>query len=196
MNKVFSTLKKYSKELTLYLLYATAGLAFLYYVGNFANAFLPVIGNLLLMFVEISLWIITPVLLTAGKNDLAKVVMRPIFIYWTIATIFGFLEDCLLVSGKAEGIVIAIGVFEFFIACAFIVLSVFTILGFAQKKTAYKKLALLIFCGSLFFYIIVFALRVANAAGAARWNDYFGIIYKYLVLPFGMFFMALYFEFK
>ena len=55
MNGFFITLRKFSKESAMYLLYATCFFCLLFYVGNFGGSFISVLGNLFLMVVEIAM---------------------------------------------------------------------------------------------------------------------------------------------
>ena len=194
MNALFIGMRKLSKELATYLLFATGVFCLLFYVGNFGGGFLPVMGNLFLMILEIALWIVIPVLLTVGKNDLAKKALRPIFSFWLIHTVYTFLTDC--TQGGGWALADALCVFELLIACAFIVMAVFTVLSYVRKDMRLKKIAFLIFVGCLVFYLVVFSLRVVvYAQMGVGWNAYFEAIYNYLSLPFGMFFLAQHFEF-
>lgn len=197
MNSFFTTLKKYSKESATYILYATSLFCLLYYVGNFGGGFLSVIGNLFLMLVEISLWLLMPILLSTGKQDMAKSALRPIFTFWLVYTVFTYLTDCTQIApGWSSDTTIAMGVFELLLACAFIVIAVLTVFASLKKDRKLKRIAFLIFAGALVFYLVLFSLRVAvYAEDGMGWSGYFEAIYKYLTLPIGMFFLVQHFEF-
>ena len=192
MNRFFVTLRKYSREAALYLLYATGAFCFIYYVGNFGGGFLSVMGNLFLMFAEIALWISVPILLSMGKKATAKSALRPVFTFWLLYTVFTYLDECRgIAPAFSTGVTIAMGVFELLLACALLVIAVLTVLASLRKEQKMKKVALLIFTACLIVYLVVFALRVAVYAEiGAGWSDYFGVIYQFLTLPFGMYFLA------
>jgi len=196
MNSIFIGMKKFSKEIAMYLLYATGLFCLLFYAGNFGGSFLPVMGNLFLMILEIALWILVPILLTMGKNTAAKYTMCPVISYWTISTIFSFLGDCTGIGAGAPALTTALGVFELFIACALVVIVALAVISIVKKDACYKRVSMFIFIGVLVFYLVAFSLRTAvYAKWGMAWNDYFEVIYRYLSLPFAMFFMLLHFEF-
>jgi len=196
MNGFFITLRKFSKESAMYLLYATCFFCLLFYVGNFGGSFISVLGNLFLMVVEIALWLAIPVLLSIGKQEMAKSTMRPIFTFWLLYTVFSYLTDCTQIVAGLSGTMIAMGVFEFLFAGALIVIAALTIVASLKKDLKYKKIALLIFAAAMVADIVLFSLRVAvYAEMRMRWHLYLEAIYKYLTLPFGMFFAGLHFEF-
>lgn len=196
MNDIFAAMKRYSKEGAVYALFATSIFCLLYHVGAFGNAFLPVMGNLFLMLVEVALWVVLPVLLCVGKHDEAKGAFRPIFTFWILYTIIRYLEESIALGNGKGGLVISTGVFELLIACAFGVLAVFALLAITKNRQDFKKTILFVFLGCLVLCLVTFSLRIALLArGKAGWNNYFGVIYKYLTLPFAMFFLMLHFEY-
>ena len=197
MNNFFVMMKKFSKEIATYALYVAAAFCLLYHVGNFGEAFLPVMGNLVLLLVEVALWGLLPILLSIGKHSVAKGAYRPIFAFWLLSTIFAYLEECTLIGKGSGGVATSMGVFELLIACAFVVIAVFSVLALAQEKPEWKKVVFFVFLGCLFLYLIVFSLRIALFAKAKMpWNSYFEVLYKYFVLPFAMFFLTIHFEFS
>lgn len=196
MNDIFSAMKKYSKEVATYALYATSLFCLLYHVGNFGDSFLSVMGNLFLMIVEVALWGIIPILLSIGKHDEAKSAFRPIFTFWVLYTIIGYFNECTGIVKGFGGVAVSMGVFELLIACAFTVFAVLAILSILKNKPEFKKILLFIFMGCLVLYLVTFSLRVAlYAKWKMGWNSYFEVIYKYLALPFAMFFLLLHFEY-
>jgi len=195
MNDIFIGMKKFSKEIAIYLLYATGLFCLLYYVGGFAGGdFLPVISNLFMLLLEVALWILIPVRL--GKQDIAKNALRPIFSYWLVSSVFSCLRSCLWVTAWTSEVVIASDVFKLLLACALVVIAVLIVVASIKKDVDLKKIAFLIFTGCLVFYLVVFALEMADNAGlGVGWNQYFGTIYQFITLPFGMYFLAQHFEF-
>ena len=189
-------MRKFSKEIAMYLLYATGLFCLLFYAGSFGGSFLPVIGNLFSMILEIGLWLLVPILLTMGKNTAAKYTMCPVIAYWTISTIFTFLDECTGIGAGSAPTAIAMGVFELFIACALVVIVALAVIAIVKKDTFFKRICMFIFLGVLVFYLVAFSLRTAvYARWGAAWNNYFGVIYRFLALPFAMFFLLLHFEF-
>ena len=196
INNCFIGMKKYSKESAMYLLYATGFCCLFCYVGAFGGGFLSVIGVLLLMIVEIALWLVIPLLLSLGKQNAAKRAMCPIFAFWILNSIFSSLRDCTGIGNWSGDVEIAKGVFELLLACALIVIAAFAVFSIAKEDQKPKKTAFCIFAGCMIFYLVIFALTVAEYADdGAGWSSYFGAIYTYLTLPFGMFFLVQHFEF-
>ena len=197
INEAINAVKRRSESICQILFYVVSALCFIYYVGDFNGGFMPVMGTLLSMVIEVGLWLLIPVLLSIRRRSIAKWAFLGISIYWALTTIFSLLQGAGLATAFASSLSCATGVFSFLVACAMIVVSIFGVLAYWKKDTKMKLIAICIFIGTLVFYLVFFALRVAlGAAWNDPWNAYFALIYEYLVIPFAMLFAALAFWFE
>ena len=118
-------------------------------------------------------------------------------LYWLITSLFSLLDRTALARKGLSDLAISIGVFSFLTACALIVMTAVALTALTRKDAKLKFISLLIYGGTLIFYIVLFCLSVAISA---KWDDgwtaYFEHICNYLVLPFAMGFVAIAFGFK
>ena len=158
---------------------------------------MPVMGTLLSMIIEVSLWLLIPVLLSIRRRSVAKWAFLGLSIFWVLTSIFSLLDGAGLATAGADGLACAVGVFSFLVACALITTTVLAVIAYWKKDQKLKIVSILVFLGSLVFFLVLFALRVALAADwDAGWATYFFLIYSYLLIPFAMLFAALAFWFS
>ena len=197
MNAFLGKLKRTSEYIAMILFFVASFFVMLYYIGNFGADFMPVIGNLLSMLLDVAIWMIVPVCIAMRKRCLAKSAAVGVSGYWLISSLFDLLDSTSLARSVYDDISIAIGVFSFLSACALIVMTIFFVLSMVNKNKDQKFIALCIFLGTLLFYLVLFSLSTASAADVgANWNAYFMLIYKYLVIPFAILFIGFAFAFK
>ena len=197
MNQVINAVKRRAESICQILFYIAAGFCFFYYVGNFNGAFMPVLGTFLSMVLEVALWLLIPVLLSIRRRSVAKWAFLGLSIFWALTTIFDLLQQTGLATPGAGSLSAATGVFCFLIACAMIVMSVFAAIAYWKKDTKLKLIAFAIYLCTLIFFLVLFSLRTAlNANWNAAWNEYFYLIYGYILIPFAMGFAALAFWLK
>ena len=197
MNAFLGKLKRTSEYIAMILFFVASFFVMLYYIGNFGADFMPVIGNLLSMLLDVAIWMVVPVCIAMRKRCLAKSAAVGVSGYWLISSLFDLLDRTSFARSVYGDILIAIGVFSFLSACALIVMTIFFVLSMVNKNKDQKFIALCIFLGTLLFYLVLFSLSTAVAAdGGANWNVYFMLIYKYLVIPFAILFIGFAFAFK
>ena len=196
LNQIINAVKRRSESICQILFYIAAGLCFFYYVGNFNGSFMPVLGTFISMVLEVALWLLIPVLLSIRRRSIAKWAFLGLSIYWALTKIFELLQGTRLATTGAGSLACATGVFCFIIACAMIVMSVFAVVAYWKKDKKTKLIALAIYLCTLVIYLVLFALLTAFNAGWAAWNEYFNLIYSYIVIPFAMCFAALAFWFS
>ena len=195
-NQVINTVKRRSESVCEALFYVVAGLCFIFYVGSFNGSFMPVMGTLLSMGLEVGLWLLIPVLLSIRRRSIAKWAFLGLSIYWALTTIFSMLDGAGLATTGATALSGATGVFCFIIACAMIVTTVFATVAYWKKDKKMKVTALLIFLGTILLFVVLFGLQVAlYAKWGMAWNVYFHLVYGYLLIPVAMCFAALAFWF-
>ena len=197
LNQTINTLKRRAESICQILFYIVAGLCFIYYVGNFSGGFMPVMGTLLSMAIEVSLWLLIPVLLSVRRRSVAKWAFLGLSIFWALTTIFSLLDSAILCTTGASALSCATGVFGFLVACAMIVVSVLAPVAYWKKDSKLKIIALLVYLGTLILFLVLFSLRVAlYAKWGMNWSEYFYLLYNFLVIPVAICFAALAFWFE
>ena len=178
---------KLSKMLTIIFLFVAAGSNLLVSVGNFGNAFMSVIGDLITLVFETALYGLIAVLLIMGKTELAKKALYPIISYWLISTILGDLSMSANIVAGANGLVIVFALFEFAIALLLItaaILFVLSLSGKAKRQNAVWILVLFVLALSALsmLFRIIFYITVGS-----DWTRYFTAIFE-CAFNFGMVF--------
>ena len=196
MAEIMNALKKRAESICTILFYAASALCFFYYVGNFGGDFMPVMGNLFALFLEVGLWLVIPLLLTLRKRSIAKWAFLGISIYWLLTTLFNLLGHTGFAGSGKSALSCAIGVFAFLLASDLIVMAVMGVLSVLKKERKWKRIALFVYVGALLFFLVTFSLLTAYYANRrVDWNEYFYLLYVYLALPFAMIFAAIAFWF-
>ena len=192
MDQLFSSLKKIASLLTVILLLTAAGCTLLTDLGSFDNGFFPVIGNLILLVVEVVLIGGVAVLLLMKKDDLAKKALGPVFAWWMIGTILSGISRSALIDSRYEGLTVTIGVFSFLAALALLAAGVFFVLG-TCGKTKFYPLGWLLFAIAecVFFIVMVITLVRVAANDYYGWQSFVGAIGDF-AFGLGLFFAALY----
>ena len=72
LNQVINAVKRRAESICQILFYIASGLCFIYYVGDFNGSFMPVMGTLISMVLEVALWLLIPVLLSIRRRSMAK----------------------------------------------------------------------------------------------------------------------------
>lgn len=197
MNVFMGKIKRTSEYVAMVLFFVAAFFSLLYYIGNFDAEFMPVIGNLFAMVLQLGIWLVVPVCIVMKRRSYARWAALAVALYWFITTLFSLLRDTALARGGLPALTISVGVFSFLTACALIVMTAFALTALTRKDGKIKMVAACVYAGALVFYLVLFALRVALAAkGASGWSVYFELICDYLVIPLAMFFIAIAFGFK
>ena len=176
-----------AKLLTIIFLFVAAGCVLLVNVGNFGNAFMPVVGDLITLVFMIVLYAAVAVLLLIGKTELAKKVLYPIFAYWLISTIISDLSVSGNIVAGQNGLVVVYSLFEFALALLLIAASVLFVLS-ANGKAKLANIAwIFVFC-VLALSALAFLLRLIRLIDVgANWTRYFSILGE-CAFNFGMIF--------
>ena len=194
LDSAFQKLQSPAKSIMIGTFYAAALFSLLGSVANFDDGFFSAIGELIMMVILVALWAIVPTLLLLKKEDLAKKVFPFVLFYWLINELSNLFASAGWIKSKVSGLLVTIGIFEFFIALAFIAAIVLIVLGLIKKTDKFTKLSFAIFACTFLLYFVVFILRViVEAKYKAAWSDYLETIVSTLVLPVGVFFAALFF---
>ena len=176
-----------AKLLTVIFLFVAAGCALLVNVGNFANAFMPVVGDLITLVFIMVLYSAVAVLLLIGKTELAKKVLYPIFAYWLIDTILSYLAISGNIVAGANGLVIVYSLFEFAIALLLIAAAVLFILSKPEKRD-FTKVAWILIFAVLILAALAMLLRIIRFIDiGVNWTRYFSVIGQ-CALTYGMVF--------
>lgn len=191
MNQLFSSLKKVASLLTVILLLTAAGCTLLTDLGSFDNGFFPVIGNLILLVVEVVLIGGVAVLLLMKKDDLAKKALGPVFAWWMIGTILSGISYSAGINSYNDGLGITVCVFAFLAGLALLAAAVFFVLGICGK-TAFYKFGWLLFAAYLCLAFIVMIMTCVRAGvNDYGWQSFIGAFGGF-AFDLGMFFAALY----
>lgn len=176
-------------------LLAAALFTLLVTAGNLGGGFMPVICGLFILLIMVSVWACVPVFVLIKKEDVAKKSFVLVLAYWYITSLIAFFNDGMWARDGVDGLLIAFGVFSFFLALTFLGAIVVYVIGTITKKAFLEKLGFFIFAGSSLFLLICFALAAATNATIfnSTWTTYFADIRMYLILPVGIFFGAIYF---
>ena len=197
MNVFMGKLKRTSEFVAMILFFVAAFFSLLYYIGNFDGAFMPVIGNLFAMVLQVGIWLVIPLCIVMKRRSYARWATLAVALYWLITTLFTLLGETSMASSEYPSLAIAVGVFSFLTACTLIVMTSFGLTAVTHKSGKIKMFAACIYVGALLFYLILFALSVALAADVEEgWNVYFKLLCDDLLIPFAMFFIAVAFGFR
>lgn len=197
MNVFMGKIKRTSEFVAMILFFVASFFALLYYIGNFDADFMPVIGNLFSMILQVGIWLVIPFCIVMKRRSYARWAALGVALYWLITTLFSLLSATGLASSGNPALTISVGVFSFLTACALIVMICFALTALTRKSGKIKMTAACIYAGALVLYLVLFSLRVALAAKwGVGWSAYFELICDYLVIPFAMFFIAVAFGFK
>ena len=191
MDQLLTTLKKPAALLAVILLLVAAGCTLLTDLGSFDDGFLPVIGNLLWLAVELVLIGGIAVLLLLKKADLAKKALGPVFAWWIISTILNGLARSAYIDSRYEGLFVAMCVFSFLAALVLLAAAVFFVLGICGKTSFYKP-GWLLFAASLCVYFIVMVLSLVRVISNEYigWTGFVGALGDF-AFDLGLFFAAL-----
>ena len=197
MNAFLGKVKRTSEFVAMILFFVASFFALLYYIGNFGNDFMPVIGNLFSMLLEVGIWLIVPLLILLKKRRFAKWASLAVAAYWLISTLFSLFRDMAMARSGGTGLAISIGIFSFLAASSLVVAAVFAVLSVSREKPRMKIPALGAYGTLLTFYFVLFSLWTADyATMGAGWNEYFSLVYSYLIVPFAILFIGIAFGFK
>jgi hypothetical protein len=187
IDKLLPKVAKYAKMIGMILMFAAAAFLFIVTAAGIGDAFMPAIGNIVMMIVSLALWGVVPLLILLKKYDLAQKALLPVFIFWILSSIFTFFEDCQYMVDGVHGLAIAAAVFEFIIGGALIAIIVLSILSYLKKERAYLQLAFLVMvCSLLFFFLAWIMWIAAYATFDLGWASYLQLFAQMLFLPIGM----------
>lgn len=192
MDKIIRTVASKSALIGMILLFLAAGFSFIVNAAGIGGEFMPVIGGLFTLLFDLAILGIVPVLIALKKHDLIKYALVPLLAYWFISTIYNFLAGCEVIYDGVDGLIIAIAMFEFFAACALLTALVFAVMYFFSKDRKWLQIGFVVFAGSLLFFLLVWALRLAFLADLdADWTSYLYAFCSLLFLPSGLVFVTL-----
>ena len=192
MDSFIRTLSKPSKLIAMILLFMAAGLSVIADAAGLGGSFMPVVGKLILLLFNMTLWAIIPLLMILKKDRLVSYAIVPVFGYWLISTIYNYLGNSMFITDEYASLSIAHSLFQFFIGCAFLGIIALGILFFFTKKRLLLQIAFCLLAGSLLFYLLVCALSLAMfPQWNADWRTYFYAFVEYLLIPTGLTFVVL-----
>lgn len=194
MDKIINVLHSKSKLLTIVFLLAAAGVSLIVDAAGFPNGFMPVVGSLLHLLLDVIIWGIVPVLFLLKKDSLAKCALIPIASFWLIQSIYSGLDSSFVVTDGYSGLTIAAGLFAFFFGLTILAAVVLGILYAFTRKRMLMQVAFAVVAGGIVFALVAWALRLAvNAKFDADWTDYLDVFLQYIFLPLGFWFATFYY---
>lgn len=192
MDSFIRTLSKPSKLIAMILLFTAAGLSVVADAAGLGGSFMPVVGKLILLLFNLTLWVIIPLLMVLKKDRLVSYAIVPVFGYWLISTIYNYFGNSIFISAEYDSLSITHALFQFFIGCAFLGIIALGILFFFTKKRLLLQIAFCLLAGSLLFFVLVCALSLAMySQWNADWRSYFYAFNEYLLIPTGLTFVVL-----
>ena len=181
-----------AKLIGLILLFAATAFVLVLDAAGIGGGFMPVIGSLILLVVDLAMVGIIPLLIALKKHDLVKYAFAPVFGYWIISTLFNRIGRADWITSGTNGIVITASLFDFIAGCALLAVIVMAVLFFITKKSKMLQIGFCILAGALVFFFLAWVMWIAAYAKFdADWTSYFGAFYNYLFFPFGLAFVAL-----
>ena len=197
MNVFMGKVKRMSEFIAMILFFVAAFFSLLFYIGKFDGAFMPVIGNLFSMLLQVGIWLIIPLCIVMKRRSYARWAALAVSLYWLITTLFSLLDSTAMAVGTNPPLTISVGVFSFLVACALIVMISFALASVVRKDAKVKLIAFFIYVGALLLFLVLFALSAAVTAKLGfGWNVYFSHICNYILIPFAMGFIAITFGFR
>lgn len=192
MDKLIIGVSKKAKLIAIILLFAATGFLLIATLANLGGGFMPVLGDLILLLVDLVIVGIIPLLLVLNKDSMAKYVLAPIFGYWMLRSIHTYIGHSSRIVGDNPGLIIAPSVFEFIIGCALLAILVLMVLYFFMKKPLLLNIGFAILACSLVFFLLTFVLWIAAYAKYnSDWPNYFYAFYEFLFLPAGLTFAVM-----
>lgn len=181
-----------AKLIGMILLFAATAFVLVLDAAGIGGGFMPVIGSLILLVVDLAMVGIIPLLIALKKHDLVKYAFAPVFGYWIISTLFNRIGRADWITSGTNGIVITASLFDFIAGCALLAVIVMAVLFFITKKSKMLQIGFCILTGALVFFFLAWVMWIAAYAKFdADWTSYFGAFYNYLFFPFGLAFVAL-----
>lgn len=190
MDQFLSTLKKPAALLTVILLLVAAGCTLLVGVGNFDDALFPVIGDLLLLIIRLTLIAAVAVFLLMKKEDLAKKALAPIFAWWIISAVMSGISDSTFIASRYDGLFVAVCVFGFLAGLVLLGAAVMFVLGVFGKTALYKWGWLLFAAAECISFIVMIMTFVYVGVNDFGWSSFVNALGDF-TLSLGLFFAGL-----
>lgn len=190
MDQLFQKLQKPSKLLAVILLLVAAGCALLVDLGNFGDAFMPVLGALFFLMFDVALTGVVALLLLLGKTDLAKKALFPIFAFWLFSSIYSYLNSAAWITKGVNGLLVTVCVFQFLTALVLIGALVLFLLGAVGKLPSFS-LAWTLIAAALALIVLTMILRIVlYGVNDYGWVSFFDA-FRDGAFAFGLFFASL-----
>ena len=169
------------------LLFAAASFGLVVNAANIGGGFMPVVGGLLFLLFDLAVMACVPLLLALRRDKLVAYALAVVLAYWVIGTIYNFLGGADVATSAYSGLTIARGLFQVFIALAFLAIVVLLVLYVLRRDRKMANYAFCVMAGSLVFFVVLWALSLAAyAKNNADWGSYFYAFKSFIFLPFGL----------
>ena len=195
METALGVVKKPSKTIAIVAFAVGILFSFIARAASIGNGFMPVIGGLILMFFDVAVFGVVPLLLILKKDDLAKTAFGFVFAYWLISRIYDNVGDATNIFKGMGNLWIATFVFDFLWGLALLVFAVLFVCYYVKKERVLLSAGFCVLFGSLPLALLAWILCVAAyAKGKANWQNYFSAISYYLAIPVAFSCAALFFS--
>ena len=192
MDNFILGVSKKAKLIAMILLFAATTFLLIATLANLGGGFMPVLGDLILLAVDLVIVGIIPLLIVLKKDNAIKYVLAPIFGYWLLRSIHTYIGHSSRIVGNNPGLIIAPSVFEFVIGCTLLGIVVLTVLYFFMKKKILLNIGFAMLAGAVGLFFVTFVLWIAAYAKyGADWTSYIYGFYEFLFLPAGLVFIVL-----
>lgn len=192
MNTLVVKLSKPLGFVGMILLFATVTFSFVSNVAAFPDGFLPVVGHLLYILFDLTIWVAVPLTLVLRRTDWLKYVLPVVFGYWLISMTYTMISNTSLANGNYGASTIAMGVFCFFTALCFLGAVGLGLTSVLTKKRLFVMLAYCLLVGSLVFLVVIWLIcMIRYSQFDADWTRYIDAFPSYLFTPAGLLFAAL-----
>ena len=186
MDNLISKSAPLARTIGMALLFAAAAFGLVVNGAGIGGGFMPVLGGLLSLIFDLAVVVCVPLLLVLKRDDLLRWALAPVLAYWVIATIYNFLGGADVVTGNYNGLTIARGLFQFFIAAAFLGIVVLLLLYVLRRNRKMINLSFCVLAGSLVLFVVLWGLSLgAYAKYNADWSSYLYAFKAYIFMPIG-----------
>ena len=192
MDKLVRTLASKAKLIGMILLFAATTISVITSAASIGGDFMPVVGGIILLLVELVMVGIVPLLIALKKYDLVKYAFAPVFGYWIISSVFNFIGNADMITANVSGIVVTASLFDFIAGVALLAVIVMAVLFFITKQKKMLQIGFCILVGALVFFSLAWVMWIAAyAKNGAGWAAYFDAFFRYWFFPIGLAFVAL-----
>lgn len=196
MEKIINAVRRPAPIVAISALSVAVLCALLRHAGTFPNGFMPVLGHLFIMILQLG--IIGGLLFCVifKQNKILRYALPALFAWWLLSSTFDKLGDSVLAQSAFDGLTIAIGVFGFLVGLALLAALALLVVAHVKEDGKLRNVAFFVLYGSLLFVFVLFVLELSSCGVAeAPWTGYFGVfadfawpvglLFAYFPLAFG-----------